>query len=452
MSLADSHQRDRMRQALSPAAKATKGSQIWAGIARPFELWSEVRNQSGELAWVIAGKFGLMGANALVMLFLANHLDLNTYGLFVITISAQLLTSRFLLVGVDFGMVRLTALPELRSRSQAVVTAGLVIIIVASALLAVFTLLIIPVLAQLDLPVSVLLCIVVGSIGTAFVDYGYSFRLARQEYPAAAIAQGGTAIWRVALTSLAALQVSAYPLAVFAAYHGSSLISGLVQSLLIARVIERPDRAVIKQLLRYSFWLGKANVIVIFSLYQGTFLLMMLNQPAATGLFGLGLTLSMGFFAISSAYTEYLQVRVRLVEHINDIPLFIRRSLAGALLLMLACVPVVFVVAKLLPWLLGPAWHPDVPVFIYLSASMVLLILQAPLSAICHYLLRPQLITLGWVMRVVLIGIAGLILAPQMGAIGAAIAQLIGSALALILLTWLTLRSLRSAMDSDGKA
>jgi O-antigen/teichoic acid export membrane protein len=237
---------------------------------------------------------------------------------------------------------------------------------------------------------------------------------------------------------------------VFAAYHGASLISGLVQSLLLARVTERPDRALIKQLLRYSYWLGKANVIVIFSLYQGTFLLMMLNQPAATGLFGLGLTLSLGFFAISSAYSEYLQVRVRSVEQINDIPLFMRRAVTGALVLMLACVPVVFVIAKLLPRLLGPAWHPDVPVFVYLSASMVLLILQAPLSAVCHYLLRPQLITLGWVMRVILIGLAGLILAPQMGAIGAAIAQVIGSALALILLTWLTMKSLRSAMEREA--
>jgi O-antigen/teichoic acid export membrane protein len=439
-----------MTQALSPAAKAKKGSQIWAAVGGPFDLWSEVRNQSGELSWVLAGKFGLMGANALVMLFLANHLELDTYGLFVITISAQLLISRFLIVGVDSGIIRLAAIPELRSRSQAVVTAGLLIIVFASALLVIFMLLVIPVLARFDLPVSLLLCILVGSIGTALVDYGYSFRLERQEYPAAAFAQGGTAIWRVGLTSLAALKFSAYPLAVFAAYHGASLISGMVQSLLIARESERPDRALIKQLLRYSFWLGKANVIVIFSLYQGTFLLMMLNQPEATGLFGLGLTLSLGFFAIASAYSEYLLVRVRLVEHVRDISRFTRRAVAAALLLMLACVPVVLIVARLLPWLLGPAWHQDVPVFIYLSASMVLLILQAPLSAICHYLLKPHLITFGWVMRVILIAVVGLILAPQMGAVGAAIAQLMGSAFALILLTWIALSSLRSAVSDSA--
>ena len=80
-----------------------------------------------------------------------------------------------------------------------------------------------------------------------------------------------------------------------------------------------------------------------------------------------------------------------------------------------------------MPWFLGPEWR-EVPIFVLLSASMVLLVFQAPLVAACQYLLKPHLITLGWVLRVIFIGIAGLILAPQMGAIGAAIAQLIGSA------------------------
>ena len=66
----------------------------------------------------------------------------------------------------------------------------------------------------------------------------------------------------------------------------------------IVKISERPDCALIKRLLRYFFWLGKANVIVNFSLYQGTFLLMLLKQPAATGLLGLGLTSSLAFFAL----------------------------------------------------------------------------------------------------------------------------------------------------------
>lgn len=439
-----------MTQARPSTIEAKK--KLWAAIGGPLDLWSAVSRGGGELSWVLAGKLALMGANAAVMLFLANRLQLNTYGLLVLTISGQLLISRLLLLGVDSGMVRLTGVPELRSHSQEVVTAGLVIIACTSGVLLVATVLIVPFLSRSAMPVWVVLSMVIGAIGISLVDYGYSFRMARHEYPAAAFAQGGTAIWRLGLTTLAAVKLPANPIAIFIAYHGASLFSGMVQTLLIARVSERPDRALIKRLLGYSFWIGKANVVVIFSLYQGTFLLMMLNQPAATGVFGLGLTLSLGFFAIYNAYSEYLSVRIRSVEHIRDIPRFMKRAVAAALLLMLACVPIVFVVAVLMPWLLGPQWREAVPISLYLSASMVLLILKAPLVAACQYLLKPQLITLGWVMRAIFIGVAGLILAPQMGAIGAAIAQLIGSALALFVLSWLVVSALRSATEAGDPA
>jgi len=441
-----------MTQALPSSVKPGKLFRLRAAIGGPTGLWSQVQNHWAELSWVLGGKLGLMGANAAVMLFLANRLGLDTYGLIVITISGQLLISRLLMVGVDAGMVRLTAVPELRSRSQEVVGAGLVLMACTSGALLVLMLVVTPLLSRFAVPSWVLLCIVAGAIGTSLVDYGYSFRLARHEYPLAALAQGGTAIWRVGLTALAAVQLPAYPLAVFAAYHGASLLSGLFQTLFILRISDRPDRALIKRLLRYSYWLGKANVIVIFTLYQGTFLLMLLKQPAATGLFGLGLTLSLGFFAIYNAYSEYLSVRVRSVEHLKDLPRFIKRAVAAALILTLACVPIIFVVASLMPWLLGPEWHEVVPIFFYLSASMVLLIFQAPLVAACHYLLKPQLITLGWVIRAILIGVGGLILAPQMGATGVAIAQLIGAVLALLILSWSVAGSMRSAMEVDGHA
>ena len=439
-----------MTQALPSTIQAK--NRLWAAIGGPVGL-STLSKGGGELLWVLAGKFALMGANAAVMLFLAKRLDLKTYGLLVITISAQLLISRMLMMGVDGGMVRIMATPDLRSREPEVVTAGLMVMICTSGALLLVWLLALPLLEPFGISGWVITSIVVGSIGTALVDYGYSFRLAHHQYPLAALSQGGTALWRSGITTIAATPLVAHPAAVFMAYHGVSLCSGLIQTLLMASVSWRwPDRSLIQRLLRYSFWLGKANVIVIFSLYQGTFLLMFLKDSAATGLFGLGLTLSLGFFAIYNAYSEYLSVRVRSVEHVKDLPPFLRRAVTAAGILMLACVPVIFVVATLMPWFLGPEWRDVVPIFVYLSASMVFTILQAPLVAACHYLLKPQLITLGWVIRVILIGVAGIILASETGAIGVAIAQLIGSALALLVLSWLVVGALRSAIALTDRA
>jgi O-antigen/teichoic acid export membrane protein len=106
----------------------------------------------------------------------------------------------------------------------------------------------------------------------------------------------------------------------------------------------------------------------------------------------------------------------------------------------------VVLIATVLPWFLKAELIPVIPIFICVAASMSLLILQGPLVAICHYLLRPHLITVGWVLRAVFIGVIGVILAPRMGSMGAAIAQLIGSGLALIPLTLLVATSLRSDM------
>lgn len=434
-----------MTQALPSTGKPDKKFQLRAAVGGPLSLLATVSKDGGELSWVLGGKFALMSANAAVMLFLASRLELQTYGLLVITISCQLLISRLLMMGVDAGMVRLTAVPELGSRDKELVTAGLVAMACTSGALLVVGLLAVPVLSPLGIPAWAIVCIVAGSIGTALVDYGYSFCLAQHQYPLASLSQGGTALWRLGIT-IATIMLVAHPVAVFIAYHGASLFSGLLQTFLMACVSwKRPDRSLIRHLLRYSLWLGKANVIIIFSLYQGTFLLMFLKQPAATAIFGLGLTLSLGVFAVYNAYTEYLSVRVRSVEHIKDLPRFIRRAMGVALLLILACAPVVFVVEKLMPWLLGAEWLEVVPIFAYLSVAMALLILQAPLVAACHYLLKPQLITFGWVTHAVLIATTGLILAPQMGALGAAVAQVVGSALALIGLSYVVAGALRSA-------
>ena len=423
---------------------------LLAGCKHIYVLFVPFVARLRELFWVLAGKFALMGANAVVMLFLAKWLDLKTYGLFVIAISGQLLLSRLLMMGVDSAMVRLTTIPELKSRSQEVVRAGLVFMSYTSAALVLVMVVAIPVLSHFAIPTWVPACIVAGAIGSALVDYGYSYRMARHEFPLATLAQGGTAVSRLALTALTAVQLSAYSFAVFVAYHGASFISGLVQTLLIVRATERPERGLIKRLLSYSSWLGQANVIVIFSLYQGTFLLMILSDPEETGRFGLALSLSLGFFAIYNAYSEYLSVRVRALDHLRDLPRFIRRALVVALVLMLGCVPVIVFIAMLIPWFLGPEWLSEVSIFVYLSAAMAVTILRAPLVAACHYLLKPKLITFEWGTQAILVALAGLILAPEMGAVGAAIAQLLGSILVFVLLSYLVFASWRAAAKADG--
>lgn len=433
-------------------AAAIRDKKVRASSAacEALAAWPGVRSRAGELSWVFFGKFTLMGANAVLMLFLAQRLDLQTYGILVITISGQLFISRLLMIGVDAGMIRLTGLPELRSRSSEIVMAGLVVMAFNSCVLLFLWLIAAPALAWLEVPFWIPAFIVAGAVGTSLVDYGYSFRLAQREYTLSALAQGGTAFFRLALTILAAVLFPAQILFVFAAYHGASLLSGLFQTALVSsgrRIL--PERSLIIRLLSYSRWVGKANVVIIFSLYQGTFLLMLWGRPAATGIFGLGLTLSLGFFAIYNAFSEYLLASITSVLSFSGLRSFLRKAFAVSVLLSLGCTLVALIVTLIIPVVLRPELAEVIPVFWYLAASMIFLILQAPFEAACHYLMRPQLVSLNWLMRAVFIGVAGLLMVPSMSAVGAGMAQLIGSALAAGLLTALVVRSLHSRGDLE---
>jgi O-antigen/teichoic acid export membrane protein len=178
-------------------------------------------------------------------------------------------------------------------------------------------------------------------------------------------------------------------------------------------------------------------------MYAGTFILMLVGQAAAAGLFGLSLTLSMGFIVVYQAFGEYLYPRISHVESLGALKRFLRNSLAATLAVIIACVPVVFTVGILVPQFLRAELHAVVPVFYLVAASFVLLIFECPLKPACHYLLRPQFLFTGTALRVALMAGLGFILAPRAGAMGMAYAQLAGTAASLIILALLVAMRLR---------
>jgi O-antigen/teichoic acid export membrane protein len=414
---------------------------------------AHVLRRARELAWVIAGKLVMMGANAALMLLLAARLELNVYGLLVTTISGQLLLSRVALLGVERGVIRLRTLPELSHQAGALFNAGLAVIRRMSALLILFALIAIWVWSysapSLDPQwvVWMIVSMAAGAIGTALVDFGYGVYLSQVQYRAAALQQGGTALARMVVTSTAVLIWPHHPLLVFLAYPCASLASGLAQARLIRSAgggHSLPDRALVRRLLRYSLWPGGTNFIVVLYLYQGTFILTWLGQQAEAGVFGLGLTLSLGFLAVCQAFTEFLLTRVSRAQ---SLPPFLWRAFGSALVLALGSVPVVLGVGWLISEL-APSKLPEVaPIFYLLSASMLSLLFHSPLDAACHYLLRPQLAMFGMIFCVICSGGLAWLWAPSQGAWGMAAAQLCGTVIALVVFgacVFLALRATRS--------
>ncbi len=406
----------------------------------------------GDFAWVVAGKVAQMGANALLMLLLAQSLDLLTFGLLVTVISGQLLLSRVLLLGVEVGIIRLHTVPEMSHRIGALQRAGLAVIRWTSSGSILLMLAAVWITHSFDIaswPMWAVSSVVVGAVGVALVDYCYSAYLAHLRYRAGSIMHGVVALLRLAVTALFALLVPQHPELAFLGYAGSSLIAGLAQTPMLMRGDGgKPDSALVRYLLRYSLWQGGTNVTVVLSLYQGTFLLDWLGQRVATGAFGLALTLSMGFFAIHLAFLEYLQPRAARLEGLDALPSFLIRTSGAALALSLGCVPVAMVIGSVIIDLLRPELRGIAPVFYCLSASMLLLLWQTPLMVVCQYLLRPHLVTVNQVLRVLCVAGLALPLAPARGAVGMAIAQLAGTTLAAIVLGVQVILAVRAA----GKA
>jgi hypothetical protein len=103
-------------------------------------------------------------------------------------------------------------------------------------------------------------------------------------------------------------------------------------------------------------------------------------------------------------------------------------------------------VGWILPRFVRPEMWPVVPVLYYLGASMLLLIIQAPLEAASHYLMRPDFIVHIWLIRVLAIGGFGFALVPSGRVMGAAVAQLAGGAVAFAVLATLVWWAVRRAL------
>ena len=404
--------------------------------------WSMAGPHGQPLAWMLGGKLALIGSNAGLTLILANVLTPELYGVLVAAIGLQLLVSRAMLAGVETGVMRFQTL----DRARAVGRAGLMIIAAATTTISLGALGIALAWSWSEIPRSGLTVLIAGALGTALVDYGYHYLLANLEFRSAAAVQGGTALVRMLATGLAAILTGGHAMVTFITYAGVTLVSGALQAAaVVGKSTERPSRDLARRLLLYSVWLGVSNALVVLSLYEGMFLLLRMDHPVEAGIFGLALTLSLAFFALYNAFYEYAVARIVGVTSGDAARRFVVRSSVAALALCLACAPVIGLVGLVIPHLVGPEFSGVVTVFLLLAASMLVLVLQAPLEAASHALLRPHLVLVGWGIRVTAIALLVWYIAPAGTALDVALAQVAAGLVAAGVLLALVLKGMGQA-------
>ncbi|MFH0946873.1 MAG: hypothetical protein V2A76_16895 [Planctomycetota bacterium] len=400
-------------------------------------LAASIRRRSRDLAWMLFGKFAMTGANSALMLLLAWLMEVGNYGLFGLAVGVQLLVSRMVLLGVDQGMIRLYTVEDLKDRPERVVQAGLRSTSLLSIPVGVAAVVLILVGVP-DWPWFSLVAVALGSVGIALFDYAVCVRLARLHYRAAALVQASMPLGRLALTLGAFLIFPNNLESVFLIYAGSALLFGSVLSRNCAReAVDLPDRKLIFRLLNYSKWPGSCDIAMMACLQQGLFLLTYLGMESERGIYTFALTLSMGFFAIFLAFYQTILPRAVRLESAEELPRYMTKCVLAALLLVLASALVTVVIGLFLPGFLADIGKPELQGFALpfygLAGFMMLLMVEAPLTVACQYLLLPQLALAGMSIRIVLVAAFGLFLAEDFGAAGTGAAQAAGAACSLVL-------------------
>lgn len=397
------------------------------------------RARTRELGWILAGRLVMTGANSVLMLALSVWLmDVVTFGTMAIAIGAQLLLSRVVLFGADQAVIRLfTVAGQGPSRGEAAVRHGFAATLTSCAVLVLAATL----AAALDLsrlhPLlapAFVLSIAAGAVGSALFDLAYAEHLARLRYSRAAALQMAMPTTRLLVTVTAARLAEPGGQLPFVAYAFTALAFGIFQAARIARgtglgLEFRP----ILRLLRYSLPVGLADLAMILALHQGVFLLGALGQRTEAGVLAFAQTFGLGFFAVYVAFYQTILPRAARIGDLANLRHFLARVYTMAVALVAAGVALVAGITAYGPEIVMRL-KPDEPElarfgapFVHYAAFTLLLVLEAPLAVVCHYLLRPvfQLLAMG--ARCAAIGALGLWLAPTQGALGAARAQILGS-------------------------
>lgn len=400
-------------------------------------LAASIRRRSRDLAWMLFGKFAMTGANSALMLLLGWLMGVKNYGLFGTAVGAQLLVSRLVLLGVDQGMIRLYTVDDLKDRPERVVQAGLRSTSLLSIPVALGAVVLI-VVGVPGWPWFSLAAVAIGSAGIALFDYAVCVRLARLHYRSAALVQASMPLVRLALTLGAFLIFPGSLESIFLVYAASALLFGSMLSRSCAKeAVDLPDRKLIWRLLNYSKWPGACDVAMMACIQQGLFLLTYLGMDSERGVYTFALTLSMGFFAIFLAFYQTILPRAVRLESAEELPRYMTKCVMAALLLVLASALVAVAIGFFLPGFLAYIDKPELQGFAApfygLAGFMMILMVEAPLTVACQYLLLPQLALVGMSLRILFVGAFGLYLTPIHGVGGTGAAQAAGAACSLVL-------------------
>lgn len=413
-------------------------------------MFKRMARRAGASGAIAASKLATAAANAVALVIAAHALAPGAFGVFGAVTGGGLLLGRLLTMGCEHGFFRLRATPGHRTDEPALVGAALAVFAATATLL-----LLAAALASAALggsgPQVALWAAVGAGLGWACAEFAYWIRLARAEFRGAVMSQAGTAAARLMLLALLAATVPSET-ALLAVWALAGLAFGGLALARAARPVRWPDGARIATLVRYSRWQGLAQALSAVAGQQPVLLLLMVGaQPAEAGKFSLALALMFGVLIAYQGFFEHLAITLGQLGTVG-LRRFLRSALVKTAAILAACAALLGAEYLLAPLFLPGALWAGGHVFVPLALASLLTVAHCPFEAVLHGLLAPNPIFWSRLVRLGLVGAAGVPVSIHGDAEDMAWLLALASVVSLAYLAARTGRRLGGAPPDDARA
>ncbi|MBA5873177.1 MAG: oligosaccharide flippase family protein [Nitrospira sp. CR1.2] len=395
--------------------------------------WSGIKTLSQQTALVFAGKMTGACLGFAMSLIVARQMGPEEFGLFSLFIVILILGNDILGDGLSPGVVRFYSMYRRVDPPRAAE--------VLTNALALRVLLGIPIVAlglagavhvaggasdrhSYVLPVVLGL---IGSFGAALWSFALCVWQAREEF----------AVYGAMVALVNLLRVLGIPLLLWAGWLSLGPVMGLhvlfyyactawgIWLLRAHLALPRLDTALLRDLLRFSKWPAMASLFFILQINLGVPVLNYVADAREAGLYGAGSSLLMGVDFLTVSLVTTLLPKITQLTGLEQCRSYVQRAFPLYALIAVCLLPVLYFARPLVVALFGPAYEGTIVIFQVLFIGTLGTLVTHPLYLVLYTMDRPHwfgliqgFALLGWI-------VAGCLLIPGFGALGAAWTTLI---------------------------
>jgi O-antigen/teichoic acid export membrane protein len=185
-----------------------------------------------------------------------------------------------------------------------------------------------------------------------------------------------------------------WAIACFAAAPALGGIIGFVRFRSCLGVRPQVDRALARQLIGYGKWLFISRISALLFSFTGLFMMTRMKGDHAAGIFGLALNLSFAFPILAHSLFSVLLPKVARFTEAKQFTRYINSSLKIGIGSAALAVPMLFLAYPVIPLVFGDKYLASIPVFIWLSSSLIVHIVNACFRAVVYAVNKPHALAL----------------------------------------------------------